>query len=208
MRAAVKEVSAGAANDLQQEIRLCAASTGQSPNAPLQAHTLPSNSRLGGKSQPLQTMPLLNVNPPTAPTGGQIANALVPNAQGLQCNSPSRAFVLLCVDAKRLKYLEHIDVTSLKNDQHMFKLIREAYIRVRDQHDWKVSMMLPKWLPFWAWIDTMSLLVPKSADYIKVSRTATPAYLTAGLSKDPRVASNATFAFGFRYSAYPISDCE
>lgn len=116
-------------------------------------------------------MPPLNVHPPTVSTGGKIANAFVPNVQGLQCNPPNRSFVLLCVDTKRLKYLEHIDITLLKNDEHMFKLIREAYTRIRGQYDWKVSTILPRWLPFWAWIDTMSLLVPKSADYIKVCRT-------------------------------------
>lgn len=53
-------------------------------------------------------------------------------------------YLLLCVNTKSSTSLAHIDVRSFTSDQYLFQEIRESYRRIREENEWKISMIIPK----------------------------------------------------------------
>lgn len=177
MYADIREIRPGAAKRLQSTLRQSAAAAAQSSSArssssqsgltvPPQAHL-----SLAGANQNPQTdeqasnslpLPSSLINP-----NGNISTTAVPQAQAITCQ-----YLLLCVNTKRLKTLEQIDVASFSNDQYLFKAIRDCYEDVRKAHEWKLSMLIPSriHLPSWliACVDDLTFSVPKLANFVRV----------------------------------------
>ncbi|KAM5357009.1 hypothetical protein ACJZ2D_016704 [Fusarium nematophilum] len=83
-------------------------------------------------------------------------------------NSPSLAtttepkYLLVCVNTKRgLAKLEHIDVSSVTNDQFLFDEIRRVYCSVRRGHEWDIAGLLPSRIPLPCWpLTALSISTP------------------------------------------------
>ncbi|KAJ4182612.1 hypothetical protein NW759_017118 [Fusarium solani] len=54
-------------------------------------------------------------------------------------------YLLLCVNTKNSTVLAHVEVGSLTSDQYMFQQIHQEYQRVREEHEWRISMIIPSW---------------------------------------------------------------
>ena len=168
MYADVKEIYPGAADRLQTKLRqLATTAAGQSPSdqpspsIPPQAHLPPSNS---GRSTSPQQQILSGQNQ-------SLANLFSSNTTS-QDGSQIRQYLLLCVNTKRLRTLEHIEVTRRTNDQEPFRDIYGIYKQIRKSEDWRLSEFIPSWAPIPTWIvshlEDVSFLVPKSATFVKV----------------------------------------
>lgn len=172
MYADVREIRPGAAQRLQSTLRQSAAAAAQSSSSqsvltvPPQAHL-----SLAGDDQNLQTdeqasnslpLPSSLINP-----NAIISTTAVPHNQAITCQ-----YLLLCVNTKRLRTLEHIDVASFGNDQYLFKAIRDCYEHIRKAHEWKLSMLIPSWIHIPSWlitcVDDLTFSVPKSANFVRV----------------------------------------
>lgn len=173
MYADVKEIHPGAAQRLQSALRQSAAvaagSSAQHQSVTLrQPGSTPPTSGQGVNSS--QQIPNPGVSPADSanPYAGSSStgSSLSPNP------TSTPQYVLLCVNTKRLKTLEHIEVTSFDNDQYLFQAIREAYQRIRKAHQWNISMLLPSWIRKLSWvppIDNLTLSIPRSANFVRVS---------------------------------------
>jgi hypothetical protein len=65
----------------------------------------------------------------------------------LSPSSPEKPqFLLVCINTKHTTILEHLDVSSYGNDQHMFKQIRDIYRTVRLENEWRLLLLVPAWL--------------------------------------------------------------
>ena len=168
MYADVKEIYPGAADRLQTNLRqLATTAAGQSfldqPSLPFpqQAQLSPSNSRQStnpqqqgrsGQSRPLADLPSIDT--------------------ASQDSDKAPQFLLLCINTKRLRTLEHIEVTRHNNDEYLFKDIREVYKRTRESEEWRLSEVLPSWAPkpslVVSYLENFRFLVPTSARFVKV----------------------------------------
>jgi len=176
MFADVKELRSGAALNLQTRLRQAAAAVrrpqhGSSyPVRPPQAHLLP----LYGPQTNLSGHPASSGPPHTAGATGSHPNFTTAGS-GAVVNIPVIAqplrYVLLCVNTRRLRVLEHINVTTVTADESLFDLLRERYNLARKSHNWQLPVL--RWIiPLWKWIwdyrGDLSMLTPKSADYVQV----------------------------------------
>ena len=176
MFADVKELHPGAALKLQTRLREAAAAIARPqqgssyPSRPPQAHILPSwNSRANSSGS----------SPSHAPPhgAGSTGSHLDPitagpaTASNIPASASARRYILLCVNTRRLRTLEHVTVPTATNDEFLFDALRESYSIARKNHQWRLPL-LPHFAPafkwLWHYVGDMSILTPTSADYVRV----------------------------------------
>lgn len=177
MFADVKERHPGAALKLQTRLRKAAAAVmrpqhGSSyPSRPPQAHISPSSAsqaNLPGHSSldaPLHGAGATNSHPHSTTVGSATVN-------DIPATAPTPRYVLLCVNTRRLRTLEHVSVPDITNDQFLFDVLREGYTLARKTYQWTLPL-LPYLAPLSKWIwgyGSMSILTPTSADYVRICR--------------------------------------
>lgn len=172
----VKELQPGAALKLQTRLREAAAAVARPqygssyPPRPPQAHILPSWSSQANSSES---------SPSHAPSHGTSATdshsdpmtARSATAINVLANAATPQYVLLCVNTRRLRTLEHVKVSTAMNDEFLFDALRGSYNIARYPHNWTLPLIphlapLLKWL--WRYVGDMSILTPASADYVRV----------------------------------------
>lgn len=176
MFADVKELRHGAALEQQTRLREAAAAIlrpqhGNSNTLrPPQAHISPSRSSQANLS---------DSSCPYAPPHGTGATGSHSNpttagsgtAFNLPASAPNPQYVLLCVNTRRLRTLEHVEVPTARNDEFLFDALRESYNLARKSHVWTLPL-LPHFVPISNWlrryVGDLSLLAPTSADYVRV----------------------------------------
>jgi hypothetical protein len=187
MYADVKELRPGAARKLQARLRRAAAavtrpqSDNAYPSVPPRAYISPTpSSRLhqtGSRTPDYQhRVPGVFGSSPTAASGSR--TTIVAGA------AASPKYILLCVNTRRLRTLTHVDVATLTNDEYLFNAIRESYYLTRHHQEWRLSRVLG-FLPsnrFSRYIGDITMLTPKSGDYVKVCFTQICSIHSFGLS--------------------------
>lgn len=172
----VKELHPGAALKLQTKLREAAAAVARPqygssyPSRPPQAHILPSWSSQANSSES---------SPSHAPFHGTNATdshsdpttAWSATASNILASVPTPQYVLLCVNTRRLRTLEHVKVSTVMNDEFLFDALRGSYEIARNPHNWTLPLIphsapLSNWL--WRYVGDMSILTPTSADYVRV----------------------------------------
>ena len=66
-------------------------------------------------------------------------------ARGLDAHEDPQ-YLLLCVNTKNSTALVHVEVGSLSSDQYLFHHIPQEYQRVRSEHEWRISLLIPSWI--------------------------------------------------------------
>jgi hypothetical protein len=100
-------------------------------------------------SAALEPPPRAHLHPRTAAGPGDALDqtAQVENNQvsSTVAQGPLRdaRFLLLCVNTRNLASLVHVDVSSITVDEYLFRNIYKEYRKVREEHEWSVSMMVP-----------------------------------------------------------------
>lgn len=175
MYADVKEIYPGAAHRLQSTLRQSAAAAAQSSlgsglTVPPRAHLSPERDGQG-----------LPINKQTSNSRSRSAslvglNTTTSSSTVLQNQTTTCHYLLLCINTKRLRTLEHIDVAPSGNDQYLFRDIRDRYKHIRKAHEWNLSMLIPSWIHIPSWlvpyIQELSFSVPISANFIRVRMRA------------------------------------
>jgi hypothetical protein len=164
----LEELVPGGAAELEQEIRKEAhlvrchvpnSSTSPSNNiqTPAPVHLTTSNlSRHGGQGAPIQGLPTGS----EASQSSNIANAPA-QASAMGNANTTMKYLLLCVNTKDgVAKLEHIDVSTLTNDQYLFNEIREVYKTARQGHDWNLATLLPGNGKIPKWIQALISIIP------------------------------------------------
>lgn len=175
MFADIKEIHPGAALALQSKLRQAAAAVKQpqysspNPSRPPQVHLLPSYSAQINFSGDRTSSGAPRA---TSATGARtdITNIGLAALTGAPITQPPR-YVLLCVNARRLRILEHVDVTTITTDEALFDLLREKYSLTREPHKWKLPLLrwtVPIGRYLFGYRVDVSILSPKSADYVRV----------------------------------------
>lgn len=80
-------------------------------------------------------------------------------------------YLLLCVNTKRLTTLVHIDLTLVNHDQTLCRQIRHHYQETRQLYEWRLSMLVPKWLcpnRLVTFCKNLHVYIPQTADFVKV----------------------------------------
>lgn len=54
-------------------------------------------------------------------------------------------FLLLCINTKNSTILTQIEVSTFTSDECLFREIRLAYQKAREEHEWRVCMFFPEW---------------------------------------------------------------
>jgi hypothetical protein len=172
MYADVKELRPGAARKVQTRLRKAAAAvmrpqSGNSyPSVPPRVHLSPTFS-----SRPHRTGPQAPNDQHRGPGAGSSPTISGLGTTTIAGAAMSPQFVLLCVNTKRSRTLEHVNVAALTNDEFLFDAIREGYYLARHPHEWKLSFS-PGFVPLLKWLSRyvgdMSIFTPKSADYVRV----------------------------------------
>lgn len=166
----VKELLPGSAERLQETLRQSAATTAAQ-----------SSSSKGGPAAPPLTHLSSNGQQTTAAGHAPERSSSTPNprdpipasnrsALPIPPGQPTMSqYLLLCVNTKRLRALEHVEVTSLMNDEHLFQANLEAYEHIRDLQTWKPILT---WVPIpkqvVASAGGIGSSIPKSANSVKV----------------------------------------
>jgi hypothetical protein len=168
----IKEIHPGAAHRLQSILRQSAAAAAQSstsqsgPTVPPQAHL-----SLAGDGQDPHTNEQTSNSRPL-PSSLMNSNAIISATRVPQDQTAVCQYLLLCVNTKKLRTLEHIDVSSFGNDQYLFEAIRDCYEHIRKAHDWKISMLIPAWIHIPNWLMScvcdLTFSVPKTANFVRV----------------------------------------
>ncbi len=172
----VKERHPGAAVKVQTRLREAAAAIARpqygssDPSSPSRAHISPSRSSQAN---------LYESSLSHAPSHGTGATDSHPDpttarsATAIRCpaNAATPRYILLCVNTRRLRTLEHVKVSTVMNDEFLFDALRESYNLARKTHNWTLPLIprfapLLKWL--WRYVGDMSILTPTSADYVRV----------------------------------------
>jgi hypothetical protein len=167
MFADVKELLPGGSERLQAALRQSAAkaaahtsSSQAGPAAPQPAH-LPSSGQQSSVTGH-QTARSHHLGSPISASHPSAAAA--PLAQ-----PPVSKYLLLCVNTKRSRALEHVEVTSLTNDEYLFQAIRQAYENIRHAQTWSP---IQTWVPIpkrlITWVGGVGFSIPKSANSVKV----------------------------------------
>ncbi len=172
----VKELHSGAALKLQTRLREAAAAVAQSqygnsyPSRPPQAHisSLWSSQANLSESSPSHA-PSYGTNATDShsdPTTAQSTTAMKAPA-----GAATPRYLLLCVNTRRLRTLEHVKVSTAMNDEILFDALRGSYNLARKGHVWTLPLIphfapLLNWL--WRYVGDMSILTPTSADYVRV----------------------------------------
>ncbi|KAF4459729.1 serine threonine kinase, partial [Fusarium albosuccineum] len=159
----VEELATGGVAEFQESIRRDVRSLRQ--HAPTGSNTsytylpppvylAPSRSS-HGQNQACSTLPSTEHNMPT-PLSTNITSQNSP----IPANTTEGKYLLVCVNTKRgLTKLEHVDVSSITNDQFLFDQIRKAYCSVRQGHEWDITGLLPDRTPFPCWLmNALSIL--------------------------------------------------
>ena len=93
------------------------------------------------------------------------------NPEALLSQGRDFKYLLLCVNTKRVTKLVHVDLTSVDHDQTLFQQIRANYQRVRGQYEWRLAMLMPKWLcpaKLKTLLDNAHIYLPQTADFVQV----------------------------------------
>ena len=171
MYADVNEISPGAAHRLQSSLRQSAATASQSSlgsglTAPPPVHLSPE---YGGQGLLVNEQSSNSRYRSSSIVGLDTATS---SSTVLQNQTTTCQYLLLCINTKRLKTLEHIDVVPSGNDQYLFRDIRDRYKHIRKAHEWNLGMLMPSWIhtPSWLvpYIQDLSFSVPISANFIRV----------------------------------------
>ena len=176
MFADIKEIRTGAALALQSKLRQAATAVKQPQlgsanlSRPPQVYLSPSY------AVPLNSSghcPPSTILPATGRTGAHADFTNIGSGTVTDILSTARPlrYVLLCVNARRSRTLEHIDVSTVDTDEALFDSLRERYSLARESHKWQLPLL--SWIaPLWKYIlghrVDLSILKPKSADYVRV----------------------------------------
>lgn len=171
MFADVKELIPDGSERLQAALRQSAAeaaahtSSSQAGPAALQPAHLPSNGQQGSVTGH-QTA---RSQPSTLHLGSPISASHPSTAAAPLAQPPVSQYLSLCVNTKRSRALEHVEVTSLTNDEYLFQAIRQAYENIRHAHTWSP---IQTWVPIpkrlITWVGGVCFSIPKSANSVKV----------------------------------------
>ena len=100
------------------------------------------------------------------PTTAQSATAI-----NILASVATLQYVLLCINTRQLRTLEHIKVSTAMNDEFLFDTLCGSYNIARKPHNWTLPLIphfapLSNWL--WRYVGDMSILTSTSADYVWV----------------------------------------
>ena len=157
------------------------------PSSPQPARISPSSQSHDQRRRPIQSLPQLRSN---EPNGGSDTTSVQRLTKSNRTSEPK--YLLLCVNTRRdLALMEHIEVSSMTNDQYLFQDIQSEYSRMRRNQQWNLGMVfpndirIPNWIlrvlcipaprhiQFPAWLgkrlENCRIFIPKKAEFVQVN---------------------------------------
>jgi hypothetical protein len=168
MYADVKELYRGAAQSLQETLRLSAAVvSGAASNranitTPSSAHLPPTNARQSSSNCQRAPITPLDTNLSNGPTSD-----IAPDTTTARATTDSiKRYLLLCVNSSKKVHLEQIDISYMGDDQVLFQSIRQAYYNMRKSQTPGQYLNMPGFLA--SAFGEISFSRPKLANFVRV----------------------------------------
>lgn len=174
----IKELYPGAAQSLQETLRLLAtavseaASNQDNISTPSPAHFPLTQARQGFSI--LQNSPMTPLDPNFSNT--QNTETAPENSIDTDTADVVKCYLLMCINTNKKEHLEQIEVTYAGNDQVLFQDIRQAYFNIRKSQNTGYYLTTPG--PLASLFREFSFSRPKIANFVmvRISHTSEKRY--------------------------------